>query len=94
MKVIYLFIFRDFYLFSEKGKRGRKRGRETLMCEMLPLNQAPGLQPRHVPRRKSEPVTFHLPGSAQSTEPPQPGHKGNLTVRKVILWIACKATAY
>ena len=28
------FFFKDFiYLFLEKGKGGRKRGRETLMCE-------------------------------------------------------------
>ena len=38
------------YLFLEKGKGGRDRGRETsISCPSHAPNQGPGPQPTHVP---------------------------------------------
>ena len=45
-----LFLLR-FYLFLERGREGKKRGRETSMCGCLSYTPywGPGPQPRHVP---------------------------------------------
>ena len=45
------FLFKDFYLFLERGKGRRKKGRETLICGCLSHvpHWEPGPQPRHVP---------------------------------------------
>ena len=60
--------FKDFiYIFLE-GKGGRKKGRETSMCErhigclsLLP-SWGPGQQPKHVPWLETEPATFRFTG--------------------------------
>ena len=46
-----LLFFKIFYLFLERGE-GKKKKRETSMCDCLPSAPywGPGLQPRHVPR--------------------------------------------
>ena len=62
-----------FIYFQREGKGGRKRGRETLICETLiscllhALNQEPGLQNRHVLLPGRQP--FALLDGAQPTEP-------------------------
>ena len=48
------FFFLRFYVFLERGKGGRNRGRETSMWERYTCfshapNWGPGLQPRHAP---------------------------------------------
>ena len=55
------FFFLDFiYLFSERGKGRRKRGRETSLygCLSHASHWTSGLQPRHVPWLGIEPATF------------------------------------
>ena len=54
---IYLFIFRE-------GKGGRKKGRETSMCDSLlrALPWGPSLQPSHVPWLRIEPATLWFTG--------------------------------
>ena len=63
------------YLFLERGKGGRKRGRETSICGCLSRGPhwGPGLQPRHVPWLGIELVTLWFTARAQSTELYQPG---------------------
>ena len=61
-----LAIFKKYfiYLYFREGKAGRKRGRETSMCDCL-LHApcwGPGLQPRHVPWLGIEPVTLWFTG--------------------------------
>ena len=72
-----LFFFLRFYWFIfRKGKRGRKRGKKTLMCGWFSCTPCwgPGLQPRHVPWLGIEPATLWSTGTGgQSTEPHQPG---------------------
>ena len=61
----YTFLFKDFiYLFLERGKGGRNRGRETSMCGCFShtLNWGPGPQPRHVPWLGIEPATLWFAG--------------------------------
>ena len=52
-KITFVFLFfKDFiYLFLERGKGERKRGRETSVCGCLSCapHWEPGLQPRHLP---------------------------------------------
>ena len=66
---MYLFIFR------ERGKGGRKRGREISVygCFSRDPHWGPGLQPRSVPWPGIELVTPQFTVHAQSTEPHQPG---------------------
>ena len=55
----------DFiYLFLERGKGERKRGRETSMCGCLShtSHRGPGLQPRHVPWLGIEPAILWFTG--------------------------------
>ena len=55
---------KDFiYLFLERGKGGRKRGRETSMCGYLSRGPhwGPGLQPRHAPSLGIKPATLWFP---------------------------------
>ena len=57
----FFFFFLDFiYLFSERGKGRRKRGRETSLygCLSHASHWTSGLQPRHVPWLGIEPATF------------------------------------
>ena len=64
------------YLFLERGKWRRKRGRETSMCGCLPCTSywGPGPHPRHVPWLGIDLATG-LQASTQSTEPHQLGQK-------------------
>ena len=60
----YLKTFYLFYYFLERGKGGRKRGRETSVCgwpSCVP-HQGPGPQPRHVSWLGIEPATFWFAG--------------------------------
>ena len=52
------------YLFLEREKEGRRKGRETSMCGCLSHapNWAPGPQPRHVPWLGIEPATLWFTG--------------------------------
>ena len=52
------------YLFLERGKGGRKRGRETSMCGCLLCapHWGPSLQPRHVPWLGIKPATLSFTG--------------------------------
>ena len=67
-------------IFRERGE-GREEEwerntdvRETLSdCLLLSSNGGPGPQPRHVSWQGTEPAAFWFAGSAQSTEPHQPG---------------------
>ena len=68
--------FKDFiYLFLERGKGGRKRGRETSMCGCLSDDPhwGPGLQPRYMPSLGINPATLWFAAHAESTELHQPG---------------------
>ena len=67
--LLVFFFFKDFvYLFSERGEGGRKRGRETLMCEtsidwlLFVPKWWSDLQPRHVPWQGIKLVTFQFAG--------------------------------
>ena len=65
MSLLPLIFFKYFiYLFLDRGKGGRKRGRETSMCGCLSHHPSwgPGPQPRHVPWLGIEPVTLWFTG--------------------------------
>ena len=66
MQVEGLFLNKDFIylLFRQRGKGGRKRGRETSMrvCLSCTPYWGPGLQPRHVPPLGIKPVTLWFSG--------------------------------
>ena len=74
--LFFFFFFNILFIrFSREGKGGRKRRRETLMCERNinclwhTPSQGPGPQPSHVPWLGIQPVTFWFAG--QPTEPHQ-----------------------
>ena len=58
LKILFVYLF--IYLFIERGKGGRKRGRETSMCGCLLSTSywGPGPQPRHAPWLGIELVTL------------------------------------
>ena len=62
--IILFFKILFIYLYLERGKGGRKRGREISMCGCLWCVPywGPGPQPRHVPWLGIEPVTLWFTG--------------------------------
>ena len=68
LKIIFI------YFFRERGREGRKRGRETSMrgCLLHAPYWGPGPQPRHVPWLESN-FPFGSKTHTQSTELHQPG---------------------
>ena len=67
--VLCFLILKDFIYFQREGNGGRKRGRETSMCERSWIgclshtpNQRPGPQPRLVPWPGVKLVIFHFVG--------------------------------
>ena len=67
-----------FIYFEGKGKRGRKRERETSLCGCFSYTPywGPGPQPRMCPDWEPNWWPFGSQASAQSTEPHHPGLLG------------------
>ena len=93
------YCLKDFiYLFLERGKGGRKRGRDTSMSERFgcllhapngDLASNPGMRPDWESNQRH----FSLQAGTQSTEPHEPGC--HLPIFQVdCLLLSCKRTLY
>ena len=83
-EVSFLLLLLDFIYFQKEGKGGRKRGRETLMCEryinQLPLTRPqlgtwPATQAFALTGSQTSDLSLGPQASAQCTEPHQPGQE-------------------